>query len=195
MAETKSIVGTETQKNLAKAYVAESTAYTRYTFYASQATKELYFDYANIFNETADNELRHAKIFFKYLNEANAECPSVEIDAGKIGPTVENLKVAAREEEMEGVNFYRKSSETAKKEGFDDIADHFAAIATIEQHHRDRFLAMIKRIEDDTVWKSEKPVKWQCLVCGYISEGTEPPKKCPACDHPYNHTRRLEEFI
>lgn len=195
MANTKSIIGTETQKNLAKAYVAESTAYTRYTFYAGQATKEQYFQYANIFNETAANELRHAKIYFKYLYEANAECPSIEIDAGKIGTTLENLKVAAHEEEVEGVDFYVKAAATATKEGFDDIASHFDAIATIERHHRDRFLAMAKRIEDGTVWKSETPVKWQCLVCGYISEGTEPPKKCPACDHPYTHTQRLAESI
>ena len=183
--QQKSLIGTKTQTNLAVAYVAESCAYTRYTFFAQAAQKEGYYQYANIFNETAANELHHAKIYFKYLKEGNAVAPNVGVDAGVIGSTLENLKVAAHEEEFEGVELYKKAAEVAREEGFDDIAEHFAAIATIEEHHKERFEAMAKRIEDGTVWKSDKPIKWQCLVCGYIFEGTEPPKVCPACDHPY----------
>lgn len=192
MSTPKSLVGTQTQKNLADAYVAESCAYTRYTFFANAAQKESYFQYANILNETAANELRHAKIFLKYLNEANCNTDPIEIDAGVIGTTLANLKVAAHEEEVEGVQMYTNAAKVADEEGFTEIAAKFRAIATIEQHHMDRFNAMAKRIEDGTVWKSDTPIKWQCLVCGYIFEGTEPPKKCPACDHPYQHFQREE---
>ena len=192
MAETKSLKGTKTEKNLAAAYVAESTAYTRYTYFAQSAQKEQYYEYANIFNETADNELHHAKIFLKYLTEGAVEAPATMIDPGILTPTVDNLKVAAEEEMKEGVEMYTEAAKVAKEEGFDEIAGRFAAIATIENHHRERFDTMRKRIEDGTVWKSEsgKPIKWQCLVCGYIYEGVTPPEKCPACFHPYQHFQR-----
>lgn len=187
MATQKSLVGTKTQVNLANAYVAESCAYSRYTFFAQAAQKESYFQYANILNETAANELRHAKIFLRYLDEANCKTDRIGVDAGVIGKTLDNLKVAAEEERVEGVDAYTKSAKVAEEEGFTDIAKRFREIAEIENHHMERFNTMIKRIEDGTVWKREKPIKWQCLVCGYIYEGTTPPKKCPACDHPYQH--------
>lgn len=197
MSETtlpKSLIGTETQKNLATAYIAESCAYTRYTFFSQAATKEGYPQFANIFAETANNELHHAKIFLRYLYEANAEAPAMGVDAGVIGTTLDNLKVAAHEEEVEGVELYTKASAVAKKEGFDEIADRFTAIATIENHHRNRFLTMAKQIEDGTVFASEdgKPRKWQCQVCGYIYEGVTPPEKCPACYHPTKYFMREE---
>lgn len=192
---TKSLKGTKTEENLAIAYVAESCAYSRYTFFAQQAEKEMFYQYANIFNETAANELHHAKIYLKYLTEGNVVAPNIGVDAGIIGKTVDNLAVAAREEEKEGVEMYTNAAKVAEEEGFPEIASRFAAIATIENHHMERFLAMKKRIEDGTVWKSEKPIKWQCLVCGYIYEGTEPPVKCPACYHPYQHFQREAESI
>lgn len=195
MSTQKSLVGTKTQKNLADAYVAESCAYTRYTFFAQQAQKESYFQYANIFNETAANELHHAKIYFKFLSEGDAVTDPVSVDAGVIGTTLENLKVAAREEEIEGVEMYTNAAKVADEEGFPEIAARFRAIATIENHHHERFLAMAKRIEDGTVWKEDKPIKWQCLVCGYIYEGVTPPDKCPACAHPYQHFQRAEDNI
>lgn len=190
MATQKSLIGTKTQKNLADAYVAESCAYTRYTFFAQAAQKEGYYQYANIFNETAANELHHAKIFLRFLDEANCTTDPMGVDAGVIGKTVDNLKVAAAEEKVEGVEMYTNAAKVAKEEGFDEIAERFSAIASIEQHHEDRFNEMINRIETDTVWKSDKPIKWQCLVCGYIYEGTTPPEKCPACKHPYQHFMR-----
>lgn len=195
MADTKSLKGTKTEKNLAMAYVAESCAFTRYTFFAQQATKESYFQYANIFNETAANELHHAKIYLKYLTEEGLNTDPVGVDAGILAPTVDNLKVAAQEEEKEGVELYTAAAKVAKEEGFDEIADRFAAIATIENHHKNRFDKMRERIETGTVWKSEtgKPIKWQCLVCGYIYEGVTPPEKCPACYHPMQHFQRLED--
>lgn len=199
MADTKTpskkLRGTKTETNLAAAYVAESCAYTRYTFFAQQATKESYFQYSNIFNETAANELHHAKIFLKYLTEGDCKTPAMGVDAGILSPTVENLKVAAHEEEVEGVEMYTSAAKVAREEGFDEIADRFEAIATIENHHKERFDLMRKRIEEDTVWKSDKPIKWQCQVCGYIFEGKEPPQKCPACQHPYQHFMREEDNI
>lgn len=195
MATQKSLVGTRTQVNLANAYVSESCAYTRYTFFAQAAQKESYFQYANILNETAANELRHAKIFLKFLDEGGCKTDPISIDAGVIGKTVDNLKVAAEEERVEGVEQYTESAKVADEEGFSEIAKRFKEIAEIEQHHRDRFDKMIKRIEDGTVWKSDKPIKWQCLVCGYIYEGTTPPEKCPACQHPYQHFEREEKNV
>lgn len=183
---TKSIKGTQTEKNLVAAYVAESCAYSRYTFYAGQADKENYFPIGVVFRNTAANELRHGKVFFKYLEGGQIVVPSA-IDAGVIGDTASNLAVAAHEEMVEGVEMYINAAKVAREEGFPDIASHFEAIATIEQRHRDRFLLLEKQVKDGTVWKRDTPVTWQCLVCGYEYVGTEPPKVCPACDHPYQH--------
>ncbi|MCM1355434.1 MAG: rubrerythrin family protein [Staphylococcus sp.] len=191
MANTKKIKGTETEKNLVISYMAESSAYTRYTFYAAQADKENYFPIGEIFRETAANELRHSKIYFKYLEGGSVTVP-LAVDAGVIGDTASNLQTAADEEMSEGVDLYIKFAEVAEKEGFDDIASHFRAIAEIEKRHHDRFMAYLKQVKDGTVWKREKPITWQCLVCGYQYEGTTPPKVCPACDHPYQHYIALD---
>lgn len=195
MADTKSIKGTKTEQNLGMAYLAESTAYTRYTYYAQSATKEMYYHFADILNETAANELHHAKIFLKLLPEGTTVTAPVGVDTGVLTPTLDNLKVAAAEEEREGVDFYTKSAEVALEEGFPEIAETFKAIATIENHHKERFDLMAWQIENDKVWKSDKPQKWQCLVCGYIFEGTQPPEKCPACKHPYQHFMPAEENV
>lgn len=188
----KSIKGTKTEKNLVIAYMAESAAYTRYTFYASQANKEGYFPIERIFTETAANEMRHGKVFFKFLEGGNLNVP-VDVDAGVIGDTASNLETAAHEELVEGVELYTNAAKVADEEGFTEIAEHFRAIAEIEDHHRRRFERYLKQVKEGTVWKREKPVTWQCLVCGYEYVGTEPPKVCPACDHPYQHYRALDE--
>lgn len=188
----KSIKGTQTEKNLVIAYMAESSAYTRYTFYAAQANKEGYFPIERVFNETAANEMRHGKVFFKFLEGGNITVP-LGVDAGVIGTTASNLATAAHEELVEGVKLYKESAEVADKEGFPEIASHFRAIAEIEEHHRRRFERYLKQVNEGTVWKRNKPIKWQCLVCGYIYEGTTPPEKCPACDHPYQHYMALDE--
>ena len=189
----KSPKGTKTEKNLANAYISESCAYTRYTFYGQKAQKDGFFQYADIFAETAANELRHAKIFLQYLTDEPVVSDPIGVDPGIIGPTADNLKVSAAEEQKEGVEQYLNSAEVAEKEGFIEIAGRFRAIATIESHHEARFNKMRERIETDTVWKREKPIKWQCLVCGYIYEGVEPPEKCPACFHPYQHFKPMDE--
>ncbi len=192
MATKKSIKDTQTEKNLVIAYMAESSAYTRYTFYAKQAEKEKYFPIAEIFRETADNELNHGKVFFKLLEGGSVNVP-LNVDAGVIGDTASNLATAAHEEEVEGVELYTESAKVADEEGFPEIAEHFRAIAEVEEHHRKRFERYLKQVKEGTVWKRDKPVKWQCLVCGYIFEGTEPPEKCPACDHPREHYMALDD--
>ena len=184
--QVKSLKGTQTEKNLVASYIAESTAYSRYTFYAAQAEKEQYFPIQRVFEETAANELRHAKIYFKYLQGGSVSV-TVSVDAGVIGTTLENLKTAAHEELVEGKDLYLAFAKTAEEEGFTDIAEHFRAIAEIEEKHRRRFLHYIKQVEEGTVWKREKPIVWKCLVCGYEYTGTTPPDKCPACNHPYQH--------
>ena len=160
---TKSIKGTKTEQNLVNAYVSESTAYSRYMFYASQAEKEEYFPISEVFKETANNELRHAKVFFKYLKGGQVDC-NVTVDAGVIGDTASNLETAMKEELAEGVEQYRTSAAVARKEGFNEIAEHFEAIASIEEHHRERFETYLKQVKDGTVWKRDHVIKWECVA-------------------------------
>lgn len=187
----KDIRGTKTERCLVAAYVSESTAFTRYTFYAAQADKEEYFPIGQIFRETADNELRHAKVFFKMLQGGSVNV-DLDVDSGVIGDTATNLAIASEEERVEGVEQYMASAKIADEEGFPEIAEHFRAIAEIEETHRRRFDIYLKQVKEGTVWKREKPIKWKCLVCGYIYEGTTPPDPCPACDHPYQHYMALD---
>lgn len=186
-ANAPKLAGTKTAANLATAYVAESIAVTRYTIYADKAKKQNYFFYAQIFLETAANELHHSKIYLQKLLEGGVAPGPITVDTGMISDTLTNCKVSAEEELNEGVKLYKAAAETAREEGFDAIAGIFESIATIEEHHRRRFDAMAKEIENGTTWKRPTPIKWQCDVCGYIFEGTEPPKVCPACAHPYQH--------
>lgn len=117
---------------------------------------------------------------------------TLNVDAGVIGTTAQNLEIASAEELAEGVELYKNSAKVADEEGFPEIADHFRAIATVEESHRRRFDRYLKEVKEGTVWKREKPVKWRCLVCGYIYEGTTPPEKCPGCDHPYQHYMAMD---
>ena len=187
----KSIKGTETEKNLVIAYMAESSAYTRYNFYASQADKENYFPIGEIFRNTADNEMRHGKVFFKFL-EGGVVGANMDVDAGVIGSTAENLEIAIKEEQNEGIKMYTNAAKVADKEGFPEIAEHFRAIAEIETRHKARFEAYLKQVKDGTVWNRDHKSKCKCLVCGYVFECKEPPKIRPACDHPYQHYIALD---
>ena len=186
-----SIKGTRTEKNLVAAYMAESAAYSRYTFYAGQAEKESYFPIQKVFEETAANELRHGKIFFKFLEGGSVTVP-LAVDAGVIGTTAENLATAAEEELVEGSEMYTEAARVAQEEGCTEIAEHFSAIAKIEESHRRRFLYYLKQVKDGTVWKRDHEITWKCLVCGYEFVGTEPPVKCPACDHPREHYMAMD---
>ncbi len=187
----KSIRGTETEKNLVIAYMAESSAYTRYTYYAQQADKENYFPIGQIFRQTADNELHHSKVFFKFLEGGSLDV-TLGVDAGVIADTAANLETAAKEEMAEGVELYTNAAAIAEKEGFSEIAERFRSIAEVEQRHHDRFMTYLKQVKEGTVWKRDHDIKWQCLVCGYIFEGKEPPKVCPGCNHPYQHYIALD---
>lgn len=190
--EIKQLKGTRTEQNLVIAYLAESTAYTRYMFYAGQAAKEKYYPIQQIFTDTANNEMHHSKVFFKYLQGGQVNV-SLDVDAGVIGTTAQNLECAAHEELVDGVELYRTSAAVAREEGFDDIANHFEAIATIEEMHRRRFLRYLEQVNNGTVWKRDKPIRWQCLVCGYVFVGTEPPVSCPSCNHPREYYMAMDE--
>lgn len=188
----KTLSGTQTEKNIVISYLAEAQAFARYTFYASIADKEQYFPVGEIFRETAANELRHAKVFLKMLENTPFEATS-GVDAGYLGNTVANLKLSLKEESVDGYEFYNTSAATARAEGFADIASHFEAIAKVEKTHYDRFQRMLDHITNGTLWKRATPVMWKCIVCGYTFEGTEPPAKCPGCDHPYQHYIALDD--
>lgn len=191
MAKSKSIKGTQTERNLVVAYLSESSAYTRYMFYATQADKENLFPIGEIFRQTAENEFRHGKVFFKFLEGGNVSV-DMPVDAGVIGDTAKNLEIAITEEKNEGVRQYLESAKVAEEEGFHEIAEHFRAIANVEGHHCKRFEHYLKQVKAGAVWKRDHKIKWKCLVCGYIHEGVEPPKECPACDHPQEHYMALD---
>ena len=175
--------GSQTEKNLLAAFAGESQARNRYSFYAGQAKKEGYEQIAAIFEETANQEKEHAKREFKFLQGGEVEI-TASFPAGKIGTTLENLKDAAAGEDHETSHMYPDFAEVAEKEGFKEIAAVFKSIGTVEKRHKLRYFALAKNIEDGVVFKRSKPVRWVCRNCGYVHEGTEAPKTCPACSHP-----------
>lgn len=179
----KSLKGTKTEKNLLAAFAGESQARNRYTYFASAARKEGYEQIANIFTETAENEKEHAKVFFKYLEGGETEI-TASYPAGSIKDTKSNLESAAAGENMEWTAIYTDFSETARKEGFTDIARSFEQIAKVERFHESRYRKLINNIADKEVFKKKSSVKWHCINCGYVFEGSEAPKECPACKHP-----------
>ncbi len=188
----KSLKGTQTEKNLLAAFAGESQARNRYTYFASQAKKEDYEQISAIFLETADNEKEHAKVFFKYLEGGDAEIIAW-YPAGKIGTTAENLLAAAEGEKMEWSNLYPMFAKTAYKEGFPEIEQSFRQIAEVESHHERRYRKLLENVKGGHVFKRAKVAKWKCRNCGYVFEGSEAPKKCPACQHPQSYYEILVE--
>ena len=182
----KNLKGTKTEKNLLAAFAGESQARNRYTFFVSQAKKEGYEQIATLFQETADNEKEHAKVFFKYLQGGDAEIVA-SYPAGVIGTTEENLLAAAEGEKMEWGTLYPDFAETAEKEGFPEIAQSFKNIAKVEAYHEKRYRKLLENVKKKMVFKKEKVVKWKCENCGYVHEGPEAPKVCPACKHPQSY--------
>ncbi len=178
-----SVKGTRTEKNLLAAFAGESQARTRYTYFASKAKKEGYEQIAAIFLETAENEKEHAKRFFSYLEGGMVEITAA-YPAGVIGTTPENLKAAAMGENEEHTKLYPEAADIAEKEGFREIAALFRLVAKVEMHHEERYLALLKNIQEGKVFKKDKSEKWICRNCGYIHEGKEAPDKCPTCQHP-----------
>ncbi len=180
---TKSIKCSKTEKNLLAAFAGESQARNRYTYFASAARKEGLEQIANIFTETAENEKEHAKVFFKYLEGGDVEI-TASYPAGAIRDTKTNLEEAAAGENMEWTAIYQDFSKTARDEGFAEVGRSFEQIAKVERFHESRYRKLINNIANSEVFKKKTAVKWHCINCGYIIEGAEAPKECPACKHP-----------
>jgi rubrerythrin len=181
-----SIKGSKTEQNLLKAFAGESQARNRYTFFASKARKEGFEQIAAIFAETAENEKEHAQVFFDYLEGGPAEITAT-YPAGKTGGTAENLLAAADGEREEWGGLYPDFAATAEAEGFKDVARSFKEIAEVEEQHELRYRKLLANVENGRVFKRDTVVKWHCRNCGYVHEGTEAPKVCPACGHPQSY--------
>ena len=167
--------GSKTEQNLMKAFAGESQARNKYTYYASKAKKDGYVQISALFEETAENEKEHAKIWFKLLCD------------GEIKDTLTNLKDAAAGEYYEWTDMYKKFAKTAKEEGFEDISKLFNIIITVEKIHNKRFDKLIKDLEDDKIFKSAKPVLWECSNCGFHILSENAPEICPLCEHPKSY--------
>ncbi len=189
---SKSIKGTETEKNLLKSFAGESQARTRYTYFASIAKKDGYVQIADIFEETANQEKEHAKRFFKFLEGGDLEITAT-YPAGKMGTTVENLLAAATGEQEEHTELYPAFAAVALKEGFSDIAAAWNAISVAEKQHEKRYRDLLANIESGNVFKRDNSVTWRCRNCGYLHIGDEAPDLCPACIHPKAHFELLGE--
>ena len=167
--------GTKTKENLEKAFAGESQARNKYDFFASKAKKDGYEQIAAIFEETANNEKEHAKMWFK------------ELHGGEVPSTVENLKAAADGENYEWTDMYDEFAKTAEEEGFTEIAEKFRAVAEIEKHHEERYRKLLKNIEDKVVFSKDGESIWICRNCGHIVVGKSAPKVCPVCAHPQSY--------
>ena len=184
--------GTQTEKNILTAFAGESQARNRYTYFASQAKKDGYVQISEIFTETANQEKEHAKRLFKLLQGGEVEIAAA-FPAGVIGTTLDNLKEAAAGENYEYTDMYPGFAKTAEKEGFQEIADIFKAIAVAEKQHEKRYLALTANVANGRVFKKKNPVVWRCRNCGYLHEGNGAPEECPACAHPQAHFELLGE--
>jgi rubrerythrin len=167
--------GTKTEKNLAEAFAGESQARNKYTYFASKAKKDGYEQIAAIFEETANNEKEHAKIWFKLL------C------GGDIPNTAENLKAAAAGENGEWTDMYKRMAAEAREEKFDDIARLFDYVGAVEKEHEERYLKLLKNVGEKTVFAKKEKFFWICRNCGHISESENAPDKCPVCSHPQSY--------
>ena len=176
----KELKGTKTEKNLQEAFAGESQARNKYTCWASKAKKDGYVQIAAIFEETANNEKEHAKMWFKLLE-------------GGIKSTPENLKAAADGENFEWTDMYERMAREADEEGFPEIAEKFRGVAAIEKHHEERYRKLLKNIEDQVVFSREGDCIWQCRNCGHIVVGPKAPEVCPVCDHPQAHFELLAQ--
>jgi rubrerythrin len=186
--------GSETEKNLLKAFAGESQARMRYNYFASVADKEGFKQISGIFTETADNEKEHAKIFFKYLESCGEGLEiTATYPAGRIGTTKENLLSAANGEHEEWGELYPEFEKVAREEGFEDVAESFKEIGEVEEEHEKRYRKLLGNIEKGIVFKRGGIVRWKCRNCGYVHEGEEAPLVCPACKHKQEHYELLGE--
>lgn len=187
-----SIKGTRTEHNLLAAFAGESQARNRYTYFASQATKEGLIQIAAIFTETAAQEQNHAKRFFRFLEGGTVEI-TASYPAGKIGSTLENLKSAAAGEEEEWTELYPGFAAIAIEEGFPEVAKAFESISISEKQHGKRYRDLEANLQAGRAFKRENKVVWYCRNCGYLHEGEEAPAACPACLHPRDYFELLNE--
>jgi rubrerythrin len=192
----------KTIQNLAKAFIGESQARNRYSFYAKQANNDGFEQIAEIFLVTAENERIHAKRLFEHISEllkkSGKKMPEIKVDAAApttYGSTAENLRAAIAGENYEHTKMYPGFADTAQKEGLPEIAARMRAIALAEKHHEERFGKLLREVEAGTVFKKEKEVWWVCRECGYVHFGKTPPEKCPSCDHPKSfYQLKCEEY-
>ena len=189
---TKSVKGTKTEKNLLASFAGESQARNRYTYFAGVAKKCGYEQIAAIFLETADNEKEHAKRFFKLLEGGEVEIKAA-YPAGMISDTATNLEAAADGEHLEWTKLYKEAEETARQEGFEEIAAQFKEISEVEEEHEKRYRKLLKNVKDSKIFKKDQVIKWKCRNCGYVHEGKEAPTVCPACAHPQSYYEVLCE--
>lgn len=175
----KPLAGTKTEKNLLEAFAGESMARNKYTYFASKAKKDGYVQISAIFEETANNEKEHAKLWFKYL------------EGGAVKATTENLKAAAEGENFEWTDMYERMAREADEEGFTEIAEKMRGVAAIEKHHEERYRKLLQNIEDKVVFSRDGDAIWQCRNCGHIVFGKNAPEVCPVCDHPQAHFELL----
>lgn len=187
-----SLKGSQTEKNLLGAFAGESQARNRYTYFAGKARKEGYMQIAAVFEETANQEKEHAKRFFSQLEGGDVEITAA-FPAGVVCTTEENLKAAAAGEYHEWSSLYPGFAKIAREEGFDWVGDLFDAISVAETQHEKRYKGLLKNIQDEKVFKKEEKVKWFCLNCGYVHEGTDAPDECPACAHPQSYYALISE--
>jgi rubrerythrin len=192
----KSLKGSKTAENLMKSFAGESQARMRYTYYSSIAKKEGFVQIANIFLETAEQEKEHAKRFYKFLKEDFID-EAIEIQASFPvsfhSETIKNLKAAAAGENEEWTDLYPSFAKVADEEGYPIIATVYREITKVEERHEIRYNKLAKNIEDGKVFKKEESVLWKCGNCGYIYEGAEAPKVCPACAHPQGYFEVFKE--
>lgn len=192
----------KTIENLTKAFIGESQARNRYTFYSKIAQKEGFDQISEIFLITADNEREHAKWLFRLIDElkkkSNEPLNEIIVEAAAptvLGNTAENLKAAIEGEHHEYTKMYPEFADIAEKEGFPEIAKRLRAIARAEEHHEERYKKLLKEVEGNTVFKKDKKTYWVCRKCGYTHEGEAPPEKCPSCDHESNYFQiQSEEY-
>ena len=177
-----SLKGTRTERNLLAAFAGESQARNRYTYFASVARKEGYEQVAAVFIETADNEKEHAEMFFKQLEGGDVEITAT-YPAGVIGDTAANLEAAADGERMEWTAIYQDFAAVAREEGLKRAATVFTEIAEVEEQHEKRYRKLLANVAGGTVYRRDTVVSWKCRNCGYVHEGTDAPKVCPACAH------------
>ena len=189
---SKSIRGTQTERNILTAFAGESQARNRYTFFAKQARKEGYVQISDIFTETADQEKAHAKSLFKLLEGGEAEITAT-FPAGRIGTTLENLLEAAEGEKHEWGHMYPDFAKVAREEGFPEVAQVMQAISVAEKEHERRYRALARNIEEGRVFARDEKTTWRCRNCGYVHEGKKAAERCPACDHPQAHFEVLAE--